>query len=118
MISALLLLVSVLETGPANLEGGWLARGEAGQCRVVLMSPAVSPPESRMVPGSVSGLAAVEPGCGLGLRDAGLWTWSREDGRLALTSHGGEPLWTGHRESEGHWAGADADGSLIGLIKG
>lgn len=121
MISSFSLLLAAITLQPASLEAGtiagsYAATGEAGACRVMLMSPAMRPPESSLAVNAVSGLAAVTPGCPLALGDAGLWTLLEAEGQLVLTSHGGEPLWTGV-QAEAGWTGTDRTGAPIVLSR-
>lgn len=109
-----------LQTASATagaIAGSYAATGEAGSCRVMLMSPAMRPPESDLAVNAVSGLAAVAPDCPLALRDAGLWTLREDEGQLILTSHGGERLWSGMPAPDGNWQGPDASGMNVRLAR-
>lgn len=116
MLLALLSALAV-QTDPQAMAGGYVATGEDGQCRVILMEPASRPADSRLVPASTSGLAAAEPGCALALAEAGMWTLLHEEGQLVLTGIGGEPLWTGTAGPGGSWQGMDAAGANVLLAR-
>jgi len=117
-MTALLALFAALVQPPAGtaVPGTYMATAQAQTCRVVLMPPAMRPPESRLQTETVSGLAVVEPGCPLALANAGLWTLHAGEDRLVLTSQAGEPLWTGARAETG-WTGTGPDGDRLVLAR-
>lgn len=116
-VLAPLALLAASQAAPNSIPGSYVAAGAQAQCRVVLMEPATRPQDSRMVTETVSGLAAVEPGCSLPIAGAGLWVLTHESGELALIGMTGEPLFAGTNAQAG-WTGTTGAGEPLVLTRG
>ena len=109
------LLSLSLQASGSDIEGRYVASAGPYECRVVLMGPASRPEDSLLSPDTISGLAAVRPGCALPLGETGLWTLSEEGSRLTLSGFGGLVLWTGEIDGTGAWTGGTPQGLAITL---
>lgn len=111
------LLLAAQTPASAAIAGNYTAEAEAGQmCVVILMEPARRPQGAMMSLAGAAGLAAVSPGCELGLAEAMFWQFDEEDApRLVLVDPAGEPVFAGGLAASGEWTGRDASGVSVRL---
>lgn len=111
------LLLAAQTPASVAIAGNYTAETETGQmCVVILMEPARRPQGAMMSLAGAAGLAAVSPGCELGLAEAMFWQFEEEDeSRLILVDPAGEPVLAARQSPLGEWTGRDASGATVRL---